>query len=266
MTDLISAHAAHLRAAGRARNTVNDRVDLLRRMDHDLPMGLEQATVEELAEWLAHDGWSASTRATYHAHVSEFFRWACNPANPMLDYNPAASLTRPRVPQRLPKPVTDAELAHALKHARAPWRLLVLLAAYEGLRCCELATIRREHVTQDELVVVGKGGKERMIGTHPIVWRAVRDLPAGRLARGLSARRISSGGIEEMARIGLPRVSMHRYRHWCFTTVLRRTGNLRTVQELAGHASPSTTAGYTLITNEQRRMAIRALPVLAPLS
>lgn len=269
MTDLIAAYAQHLRAAGRGRRTIRTYLDILHRVDRELPLGIEQATVEELAAWLAHEEWAPATRGLYHAVICGFFTWACSPAHPILDWNPAASLTRPRVPGGVPRPVTSDELAHALTRAAAPtWRRMVLLAAYAGLRCCELATIRREDVTEERLVVRGKGGKSRTVPTWPQVWAAVRDLPPGPLAGGLTAQQVTRRGGAEMRRIGLPDVTMHRYRHWFATYLLRprRLGgagaDLRTVQMLLGHASPAQTAVYTAITDEQRQMAIAALPVL----
>lgn len=263
MTDLIAAYSQHLRAAGRGRRTIDERAELLRRVDRDLPLGLEQATVEELAAWLAHDEWAPATRALYHVGISGFFAWACNPDAPHLDWNPAASLVRPAVPAGLPRPVTRDELIHALTHAAAPtWRLLVLLAAYAGLRCCELATIRREHISEERLTVKGKGGKSRSVPTWPQVWISVRDLPPGPVAGGMTARAVTRDGGREMRRIGLPDVTMHRFRHWWATELLRAGANLRTVQELLGHASPAQTAIYTQITDEQRQIAVAALPVL----
>lgn len=268
MTDLIDAHLAHIKAAGYAANTIDDRRKVLLRVNVDLPMGLEQATVEELADWLGRDEWSKQTKATYYGHVRGFFTWACNPRAPRLDYDPSASLTRPRVPQTVPRPVADAELAYALEVAVEPWRLMVLLAAYAGLRCLELATVRREDFSVINITVTGKGGKTRVVPTWPDVWRAVQPLPAGLVNPGWTADGIARDAGAYFRSIGLPGVTMHRFRHWFGTNLLRPKAqggagaDLRTVQELMGHASPATTAIYTQISDEQRRTAIAALPAL----
>lgn len=268
MTDLIDAHLAHVRAAGLSRNTIEDRRNILRRVDRELPMGLEQATVEELEHWLARSNWSPSTRATYYSHLRAFFVWAGHPNRPLIDWDPSASLTRPRVPANLPRPCTDPELVHALSRSREPWQVLIVLAAYAGLRCCELATIERRDVTEQMLIVVGKGGKSRPVPTSPQVWAAVKDLPGGLLAGGRSAEQVTRDGNRHLDRIGLPGVTMHRFRHWFGTWLLRPVklggagADLRTVQVLMGHSSPAITAVYTQITDEQRQMAIAALPVL----
>lgn len=262
MTDLIDTHLAHIRAGGLATNTVDDRRKVLHRLNAELPMGLDQATVEELAGWLARDGWGVQTRATYYGHIRGYFTWACDPRNPKLDYDPSASLTRPRVPATLPRPVSDAELAFALEHSDPDWHRRILLAAYAGLRCCELVTIRREDISVVAITVTGKGGKQRSVPTAPQIWHAVRPLPAGRLDPVWSADNMAREGGVHHRRLGLHKVTMHRYRHWFGTTLLRNGADLRTVQELMGHSSPATTAIYTQVSDEQRRTAIAALPAL----
>ena len=69
-----------------------------------------------------------------------------------------------------------------------------------------------------------------------------------------------------LARIGLPGVTLHRFRHWYATIQLRAVkyggagASLRVVQENMGHLSISSTAIYTFVTNEERADAIDSLP------
>lgn len=266
MTDLIDAHLAHLRAGGYATTTITKRGELLRRMDQQLPFGLDSATVEELAAWLADNGDSPASKHNYYHHTRGYFRWATDETNPHLDFDPSASLARPRVPAGVPKPVTDGELELALTESSDPWHRLILLAAYCGLRCCELATIRREHITEQFVTIKGKGGKSRRVPTMPNVWTAVRDLPRGQLGPG-DPQWISRKARDHFVRIGLLDVHMHRFRHWYATTMLQGGVDLLTLSKLLGHASTATTAVYCLITDEQRSLAVKALPVLgAPTS
>lgn len=261
--DLIDLHLRHMTAAGRSPNTIDDRRKVLHRLNCELPMGLEQATVEELADWLANAGWSVQTRATYYGHIRGFFVWACDPLATRLSYDPSASLTRPRVPAGVPRPVSDAELRYALETADERWRRLILLAAYAGLRCCELVSIRKQDIDVTNITITGKGGKTRVVPTQAEIWRFAYPLPAGLLDPGWhDADHVSRDATPYFTRIGLPGVTMHRFRHWFATNLLSHGADLRTVQELMGHASPATTAIYTQITDEQRRNAIQALPVL----
>jgi len=263
MTDLIERHCAHMRQRSLADNTIEDRRALLRRMDHDLPMGLEEATVEELTNWLAGPDrrpWSRQTRATYFGHVIGFYDWACDDRDPHLSWNPAATLARPKVPKGLPKPVTDDELAECLRLA-GPWYLPQILAAYGSARCCEIATLERRDVNEHTITVVGKGGKTRVVPTHPLIWATVRGLGPGRLVPG-TAHDVSRGARRHFDRTGFPDVTLHRHRHWFATTALASGADLLTVSKLMGHSSTRTTVIYCEISDRQRVSAVMALPVL----
>jgi integrase/recombinase XerC len=267
MSDLIDAHLAHLRAGGKATTTITKRGELLRRVDRDLPLGIDRCTVEELAGWLARDEWSPAAKHNYYWHLRGYFRWATDERNPHLDWDPSASLAKPKVPPSLPKPVTDAELEAALTRSDELWRRLIMLAAYGGLRCCELATIRREHVGEQDTIITGKGGKSRKVPTLPNVWAEIKDLPRGPLGPG-DSNWVSRNALYHFARIGLDGVTMHRFRHWYATTALQNGVDLLTLSKLLGHAKTETTAVYCLISDEQRRTVVAALPVIlgAPLT
>jgi integrase/recombinase XerC len=279
MSDLIAGYVRHMKAAGMSRMTTTiDREGILRRIDNDLAMGLERATVEELADWLGRDGWSPKTRLTYYEAIRGFFSWACNPRNPVLDYDPSLSLARPKVYRGTPKPVSAEEMAAILAGLSGFWLVAALLASHEGARACEVAAIEREDITEDWVSFHGKGGKVAAVPTHELVWRAVRDFPGGSLAMTLLGRPVSRTYISSMfPRVveryaGLKRINLHRLRHWFATTLLLDKdlggagADLRTVQELMRHSSPNLTMIYTQITDRQRKIAVSALPVLTPAS
>lgn len=275
MSDLIAGYVRHMKAAAMSRNTVRDREELLHRLDRDLPMGLERATVEELADWLARDGWSPKTRATYYETIRAIFKWATDPRSPILDYDPSASLARPKVYRNAPKPITEDEMRRVLDRTSGFWQLSAILAGYAGARCCEVAAISREDITEDSTRFHGKGGKVAAVPTHPLLWRAVRAFPRGSLAeqhfgRPVSAAYVSAMFARRAAQAGLTGVTLHRLRHRFATILLmpRELGgcgaDLRTVQELMRHASPQVTSIYTQITDRQRQIAVAALPIFAP--
>lgn len=237
-------------------------------------MGLAQATTEELQDFLARFR-KAETKAGYYGHIVGFFRWACDPHAPKINYNPAIGLSRPRTPRGLPKPATDAEVAFALAALPYPWLAYVALAAYEGARCIEISRVHRRDITEQETRLHGKGDKERVLKTHAEVWRIVHDLPAGPIAyragrRGVvDADYVSSSSRGKLDRIGLEGMTLHRFRHWYATTQLKPVkyggagASIRTVQENMGHANLASTAIYTLVTNEERADAIDSLPTFS---
>lgn len=274
MTALIDAYLRHAQAKGHSKQTIKDRGKLLRRLDDVLPMGLPRATIEELEDFLAgpETGWAAETRATYYTTITGFFRWACDPRNPRLSYDPAESLSRPPVPAGVPKPASEEQLQKALG-VPAPWNAAVALAAYASARCCEVARLSREHITETETRLLGKGGKVRVVPTHRVVWALVADLPPGRIVvrekhpdRPADGEYVSDRTRAVFRRAGMPGLSLHWFRHRFATMTLRPRehggagASLRVVQELMGHASPQTTARYTATTEGERHDAVVTLP------
>ncbi|HEV8174962.1 MAG TPA: hypothetical protein VGP91_15075, partial [Actinoplanes sp.] len=182
MSVLIDLHIMHLRAAGRAENTIKDRRRLLIDADRVLPYGVDTATAEELAGYLANPAYGPWTKITYYRHFASFYRWAAAGMHPHISFNPCDDLTRPRSPDCVPHPATEDQLRIALERSPQNWATAVRLAAYAGLRASEVQRIRREDVAQDYLKIWhGKGDRTASVPTHPEIWRAVEDRPVGLL-------------------------------------------------------------------------------------
>jgi integrase/recombinase XerD len=260
---LIDVHLGYLEADGLSPKTVQDRRVLLTRLDRELPDGLSHATTDDLVVWLRHGGWSVKTRATYWGHLAGFYRWRAE-----HDWvpDPMARLRCPKTRRGLPRPVTDEQLRRALARAVRPWFTAVVLAAWAGMRVGEIAAAERCDFTAERVLIVGKGGRWRSVPTHPDLWVEVSGLPDGPLVRWrgepVTGAWLSRRASAYLTRIGLPDVTMHRFRHWFGTEVQAGYHDLRVTQELMGHASPVDTAGYAQITDGQRRLAIRTLPTL----
>lgn len=266
---LPGAHFDALRAAGRSEQTILARRNVLRMLQRDLGRPAAEATRAEIEAWLARPYWSRSTKSTYRFHLRGFFDWLVDTGQ--LEVDPTARLGRVRVPKPPPKPVTDEVLADMLARSHEPYRLWFLLAAYAGLRCGEIAVLRREDITADTLRVTGKGDKTRIIDTHPLIWEAVRDLPRGMVCHygtvyqhvHQASHAISQRVREHLQRLGVPGVSMHQLRHSFATRLLRAGVDLRVIQTLMGHASIATTERYLAVSSDQRRAAIHALTDLS---
>lgn len=263
-THMIAQHLAWMLAGGFATNTIHTVGRVLRRADRKLPYGLPVATGDELATLLARDDWSVQTRASYRQHLRRFYDWAVEDG--WIDFDPSTRLRRPTVPPGVPRPATNGQVAAALGLA-SPWRMHAVLAAYGGLRCCEIAVIERRDITEDGMRVRGKGGRVRVVPTDAYVWRSVRDLPPGPVTRRPDGRSATAAWVsvrtaEYLRRHGLL-VTLHMFRHWYATQALEACGNLRVVQELLGHSSPGTTAVYTKVSARQKAEAVAGLPRLA---
>lgn len=266
MSVLLRAHIAHLRAAGRSPRTVSDRQHVLTAADRQLPYGIDQAATTELEEWLGRPEWGAWTRCTYYRHLVGFYRWATNPYQPRLDFDPSAALTRPRHPDADPNPVTDDEVRLAMERSDDWWQLVVALAAYGGLRASEIANLRRQDVGAEAITIAGKGNRTKQVPTHPEIWSRVEHRPAGVLLAqpsGLPYQDLPARARRHFDRIRLYEVHLHRFRHWYATSLLRNGADIITVRDLMRHTSIKATETYLAIVDGQRRLAIRTLPVLS---
>jgi integrase/recombinase XerC len=186
-------------------------------------------------------------------------------------HNPALSAVRsPKLPHAVPKALTE-DGAEQLRGAAGdetaePWiqarNVAVLTLLYGcGLRIAEaLGLARRQAPLSDTLVITGKGGKQRMVPVLPAVREAIdayvalcpyEGSPASPLFLGARGKRLQPAIVQrEMQRLrrvlGLPETATpHALRHSFATHLLGSGADLRTIQELLGHASLSTTQRYT---------------------
>ena len=193
----------------------------------------------------------------------------------------------PKLARRLPKPIPApaaidmADPATRADEERAPWVLArdaaVLALLYgAGLRIGEALGLTRAEAPiggQDALTVTGKGRKTRMVPVIEPVRRAIESylalcphpLPGtGPLFVGVRGGPLSPRIIQltvERLRgaLGLPAsATPHALRHSFATHLLGRGGDLRTIQELLGHASLSTTQLYTAVDSARLVEAYRA--------
>lgn len=255
-------------AAGYAQTTIQDRHELLSRVEADLGE-LNRLTEAKLTTWLARPSWSSQTRATYFGHLHGYYLWALKAGHIQAD--PMLNLVRPRVPKRSPRPAREEHYRQIMATAEPRWRVAATLARYAGLRAGEIARAARADVDEQDIRVLGKGGRTDVLPMHPAVWCLVRDMPAGHLVLGPRGAPYSPAGISHafgsrMRELGLPRpLGLHMFRHLYATSLLRAKddggagANLRVTQELMRHASPATTAVYTQVTDGERRRAVLGL-------
>lgn len=247
------------------------------------PVGL--ASLRELAPmgfrgWLAwrlKEGYAKSSTQRAVAAVRGFLDF--------LDarhdvHNPALrALRAPRASRRLPRPLAAGEVAEltdavAVDGDGAPWIVardtaILLLLYGAGLRIGEALGLDRGDLPahsdllnggETVLRVVGKGQKERLVPLLPVIGLALGAyvracpyaLPAdGPLFLGLRGGRLQQAVVQKRVRalrrlLGLPETATpHSLRHSFATHLLAGGADLRSIQELLGHSSLSTTQRYT---------------------
>ena len=183
----------------------------------------------------------------------------------------AAAMRAPKQPKSLPKPLTAADARRVVSVGEQlndePWiaarNAAVLTLLYgSGLRISEALGLTGADIGPRESVlrITGKGGKTRLVPLLPVALQAVAEYrrlcPHDLEAQGLLFRGARGGPLQpaiiqrEMKKmrsaLNLPDTATpHALRHSFATHLLGRGGDLRTIQELLGHASLSTTQVYT---------------------
>lgn len=168
------------------------------------------------------------------------------------------------------------DLAVALDTAPDRVRPWLVLAAYAGLRACEISGLRACDLmweNEPPLLVVdqGKGGHARAVPMAPAVATELAGAPR---SGWLFPRRDGTPGpspphlVSRLANqhlhgLGIAH-TLHTLRHWFATETLRiNGGDLRQTQELLGHQSPVSTAIYTWVDPRAAAVTVAALPIVA---
>lgn len=256
----------------------------------------EDAGVDLLRRYLAklsESGMSASTAARRLSALRQFFRFLF--AEGQRQDDPTAKIDSPRRARPLPKNLSEEDVSRLLEAAHA-WsgpegiRLAAMLETLyaTGLRVSELVGLPLSALPREGgiLIVRGKGGKERMVPlSEPAEaalgrYREVRErfLPKGRVSkrggRGADQWLFPSRGAgghltrarfaqllkELAAEAGLDRhrVSPHVLRHSFASHLLANGADLRSLQQMLGHADIATTQIYTHVLDERLKSLVQA--------
>jgi integrase/recombinase XerC len=228
-----------------------------------------------LEDWRASLDHTPAVISGYVSHARCYYSWAVTQG--LCPASPAAAVPVPRKPRRLPRPIAEADLMAAILSAPPRIRPWLILAGWAGLRACEIAGLRAEsivlrasppvlHITWDAT----KGNGERFVALCP--WAAAELAAAALPATGWAFRRldglpgpnmphrVSQAANEYLHDCGIG-ATLHQLRHRFATQALDACGNVRVVQELLGHASITSTAIYTLVSQSSAAAAVAALPV-----
>lgn len=277
--DFLEAWHNHL-ALGRRRSphTVRAYTATVARLLHALPEGQSWSTLaridattlrNHLAERRA-DGLGNVSAARELSALKSFIAFAREQAGEADTSRPR--LRGPRVKKGLPRPVTPDEAVNLAEmvadDAGVPWiaardRAVLLLLYGAGMRIAEALALPASTLPLGETVVItGKGGRQRVVPLLPIVregvsdyvaqcpWPLAKDEPLFRGAKGgpLAQGMVQRAVARARTALGLPATATpHALRHSFATHLLSAGADLRSLQELLGHASLSSTQIYTRV-------------------
>jgi len=227
-------------------------------------------------------GLNNASRARKVATIRSFYKYLTNKAK-LLEINPVQDLDSPRLKKSLPKYLNLEESMDLLdsvdgKNATRDYCILTLFLNC-GLRISELVGLNKTDVRGDQLRVLGKGNKERILFLNDACQRALKDWLTQRDSMALvdqnalfvtlqNRRRISTAAVHKLvkkhlAAAGLDstQYSSHKLRHTAATLMLQNGVDVRTLQEVLGHDHLNTTQIYTHVDNDDLRAAARANPL-----
>ena len=243
------------------------------------------ASTEDLERYVSElraQGLAATTIARRLAAIRSFFRHQVLVG--LREDNPAAEVGLPRRARKLPRTLSPGEAERLVEAAAGTTprdlrdRALVELLYGAGLRVSEAVGLEKGGVDLDERLVrsIGKGGKERIVPLgrsaadalrrylsrgrpfldrrhRPELFLNARGGPLTRAGAFLIVRRLA-----EKAGLEPSRIHPHLLRHSFATHLLEGGADLRSVQEMLGHADLATTELYTHVTDRRRREAYYA--------
>ncbi len=252
-------------------------------------MSVDQVDLGGVRSWLANQQTRGQARSTLQRRAAAarvFFGWLQQTGR--IPTNPAATLRSPTTVRRLPPTLDRAEAQRMLARATASAEqaggptglrdVAILEVLYAtGLRVSELCGLDVGDLDRDRRVVrvVGKGDKERAVPMGTPAWRALDVwLDTGRTQLvtpesgaaaflGEHGRRIDQRVVRRIVHRalrsvdGAPDLGPHGLRHAMATHLLEGGADLRSVQEILGHASLATTQIYTHVTNDRLRRAFQ---------
>lgn len=241
-------------------------------------------TVRDYMSHLSDSGLAASTASRRLSALRQFFGFLF--IEGIRGDDPTAVIDSPRRARVLPKILTEGEVDRLLAAARAiegadGLRLTAMLELLyaTGLRVSELVTLPLAAALRDPsvLIVRGKGGRERMVPLTDVARSALRDyceirgsflkrrkdspwlFPStgkeGHLSRQRFGQMLKILAVE--SGIESRKVSPHVLRHAFASHLLANGADLRSVQQMLGHADISTTQIYTHVLDERLRSLVR---------
>ncbi len=244
------------------------------------PGGMTRVEARGYLAYMTQEGYSRKTIARRLACLRSFFKFLKRRRK--VDSNPFSGVRTPKLPRDLPEPLDEDDVSRLIGAVTGSGpRVLRDKAILEtlyggGLRVSELAGLDIDDVDMSEGLarVKGKGKRERLSPIGRSACGAIEDYLAtgvhedakekgalflSRLRRRITTRQVRRVVEKYRTRAGISaHATPHTLRHSCATHLLDRGAGLRSVQEILGHKSISTTQVYTHLTTERLKKAYDA--------
>lgn len=235
---------------------------------------IKNLTANDIREWLSirkkDDSIKNSSNSRAISALHSFFSYLCD--QELSTLNIIDTLSRPKKEKNLPKPASLEEILTLIENSENEkgWinsrnALLFILIYASGLRISEALSLKQKDLTNDNIIITGKGGKQRIIPLLDIVKKYytsyIEQCPFIKTdseilffgAKGNKLNRTFMAKIIQNIRVRLglnDSITLHSLRHSFATHLIQNNANIRVVQQLLGHSSLSTTQLYTKLSNK----------------
>lgn len=252
-------------------------------LDLDLVQSVSLSDVYTYMSFLSSDrGLNSSSRARKVAAIRSFYKYMVNKAK-LMSVNPVQDLDSPNIRKILPKYLRLDESIDLLDNVDGPNAVrdycILTLFLNCGLRISELVALNKTDVRVDQLRVLGKGNKERILFLNDACQKAIDDWLVERDALTLIdqnalfvtpkyRKRITKAAVHKLVKKHLSaagldstQYSSHKLRHTAATLMLQNGVDVRTLQEVLGHDHLNTTQIYTHVDSDDLKYAAKASPL-----
>jgi len=274
--DLLDCYLSALKVEGRSQKTIDRYRYVISRMIKDCGVPVRRITIYHLRDYIAKGkerGVSDSTLEGEREIFSAFFNWLHRES--LIEKNPTANLGVIKCQKKTKKILTDVDIeklsgkCEELKCSIRN-RAIIEFLKTTGCRISEMTGLDRDSVDfqRMEVVVLGKGNKERTVYLSPVAAMILQEYLAGRkddhpaLFFGYNLKRLTPGGVRAMLRklgelAGVERVHPHKFRRTLATNLNRRGMRVQEVAAILGHENLDTTMKYVNLDRDDIRNEFR---------
>ena len=244
---------------GCTENTIHYYMGTLRRFFGEINQRLEEITSDQIRYYLAirstRDKLSKTSQDNELRVLKSFFKWCSG--EDYIERNPTENIKAVKKEKRIKRPFSETELELIRENAKSKRDRAIVEVLYStGVRVSELCGIDIGDIANDEIVVFGKGEKERSVYLNArakiaisVYLKTRNDGESALFVGQRTKKRLNKGGVERLIRelgekAGVPNCHPHRFRRTAGTIALNRGMPLEQVQQMLGHEDISTTTIY----------------------
>lgn len=244
---------------GCTENTIHYYMGTLRRFFNEINQHLEEVTADQIRYYLAirstRDKLSKTSQDNELRVLKSFFKWCSG--EEYIERNPTENIKAVKKEKRIKRPFSETELELIREKAENKRDRAIVEVLYStGVRVSELCGMNISDIANDEIVVFGKGEKERTVYLNARAKIAMAEYLKTRTDNDnalfvgeRTKKRLNKGGVERVIRelgkkAGVQNCHPHRFRRTAGTIALNRGMPLEQVQQMLGHEDIATTTIY----------------------